>query len=551
MKFNIKKRNKGVVQQSLLLLALVMMLGSCTKFLKENPTANLTSDYTFTTAAEGTALVVGGYRSLSTYTGGGGDYGNYLPSTLEYLTGLAWSSDSHPLINKFQSNQLSGSTLSDFDNFWNNNYQGVKDCNNAISKIPGIVEWTPNDKSNYMGQVRTLRALYYFNLVRYYGDVVMDTALSTFAESQQPRASLKTIYDEIIIPDLEFAVSSNLADVPSTGGYVTKLVARAILADVYLTCAGYPYQEVATDAAKPWCTDGLFSQSAYPVNTPGATSFLQKAAEQLNLLYGRYTMVSTYRDLHNPSLNNKGESIFQIQYISGVNEMTGFMGSLLPPAIKAASLTEYGTLIPTIGYYNSYTPGDLRTQERQMFYTKDNVATQYDATNPPVTFDQPYVFKYYDSASFKTSGGHSGLNFTLYRYSDILLMLTEVNWTLRQNGISVADDDVLKGINAVRARAQLPAYRIGDINLLSIFSERAWELIFENKMLWDQRRTRKCLIDGVGSFSGIENFVGHQPVSFNFKFSNMNLLSPISQAEIANNSKCLQNFNFLPKQAGQ
>jgi hypothetical protein len=231
--------------------------------------------------------------------------------------------------------------------------------------------------------------------------------------------------------------------------------------------------------------------------------------------------------------------------------MTGFMGSLLPPAIKAASLTEYGTLIPTIGYYNSYTPGDLRTQERQMFYTKDNVATQYDATNPPVTFDQPYVFKYYDSASFKTSGGHSGLNFTLYRYSDILLMLTEVNWTLRQNGISVADDDVLKGINAVRARAQLPAYRIGDINLLSIFSERAWELIFENKMLWDQRRTRKCLIDGVGSFSGIENFIGHQPVSFNFKFSNMNLLSPISQAEIANNSKCLQNFNFLPKQAGQ
>jgi hypothetical protein len=130
-------------------------------------------------------------------------------------------------------------------------------------------------------------------------------------------------------------------------------------------------------------------------------------------------------------------------------------------------------------------------------------------------------------------------------------MLTEVNWTLRQNGISVADDDVLKGINAVRARAQLPAYRIGDINLLSIFSERAWELIFENKMLWDQRRTRKCLIDGVGSFSGIENFIGHQPVSFNFKFSNMNLLSPISQAEIANNSKCLQNFNFLPKQAGQ
>jgi len=548
MKFNINKR--GVVHYTLLLL-MVTMLGGCTKFLKENPTANLTSNYTFTTAAEGTALVVGGYRALSLYTGGAGDYGNFLPATLEYWTGLAWSSGSHPMVNKFQTNQLAGSTLSDFDNFWNNNYQGVKDCNNAISKINGIVEWTPAEKSNYMGQVRTLRALFYFNLVRYFGDVVLDTALSTFAQSQQPRASLKTIYDIIIIPDLEFAIKSTLPDAPSTGGYVSKLVSRAILAEVYLTCAGYPYQEVASNPAKPWCTDGSFSQTAYPVVNPSAAGFLQKAAEQLNFLYGKYSLVNNYRDLHNPAMNNKGESIFQVQYLSGVNEMVGFIGTMLPPALKASSFTEYGTLIPTIGYYNSYTPADLRTKERQMFYTKDNIASQYDASNPSVSFDQPYVFKYYDSVGIKTPGAHSALNFTLYRYSDILLMLTEVNWTLRQNGISVGDEDVLKGINAIRARAQLPAYRINDINMLSIFSERAWELVFENKMLWDQRRTRKCLVDGVGAFSGIVNFVGHQPVTFNFKFSSMNLLAPISQAEIANNSKCLQNYSYLPKQAGQ
>jgi hypothetical protein len=551
MKLNINKRNKGVVQYTSLLLMMVTMLGSCTKFLKEDPTANLTSAYNFSTAAEGTALVVGGYRALSTYTGGGGDYGNYLPATLEYLTGLAWSSDSHPLITKYQSNQLSGGTLNNFDNYWNNNYQGVKDCNNAIAKIPGIVEWTVDQQSSHLGELKTLRALYYFNLVRYYGDVVMDTALSTFAQSQKPRVSLKTIYDQIIIPDLVFAVNSKLADAPSAGGYVSKYVARAILADVYLTCAGYPYQEVAADPTKNGCIDGSFSQTDYPVKNPSATSFLQLAAEQLNALYGNYTLVNNYRDLHNPAKNNGGESIFQVQYQSGLNEMTGFEGALLPPAAKCASITEYGTLIPTLGYYNSYTPGDLRTQERQMFYTKDNVASQYDPSNPVVKFDRPYVFKYYDSAAFKTSGGHSGLNFTIYRYSDILLMLTEVNWSLKQNGAAVADNDILKGINAIRSRAQLPAYQISDISLLTILSERAWELVFENKMIWDQRRTRKCLIDGAGAFTGPENFVGHQPTEFNFKFSNMNLLSPISAAEIANNAQCLQNFNYLPKQAGQ
>jgi hypothetical protein len=82
-------------------------------------------------------------------------------------------------------------------------------------------------------------------------------------------------------------------------------------------------------------------------------------------------------------------------------------------------------------------------------------------------------------------------------------------------------------------------------------SERAYELVFENKMLWDQRRTRMCLIDGSGSFAGIEPFLGHQPTGFSFAFSSMNLLCPISQREIATNSKCLQNYSFLPKQNGQ
>jgi hypothetical protein len=51
------------------------------------------------------------------------------------------------------------------------------------------------------------------------------------------------------------------------------------------------------------------------------------------------------------------------------------------------------------------------------------------------------------------------------------------------------------------------------------------------------------LIDGVGSFS-IENFIGHRPTNYSYNFSNKNLLAPISQAEIANNSNCLQNFGY-------
>ncbi|MEO8415932.1 MAG: RagB/SusD family nutrient uptake outer membrane protein [Ginsengibacter sp.] len=553
MQNNFKKYN-GVVTYALLFSAIAFVLGSCKKFLKETPTGQITSDYSFSSASEGAALVTGTYRSLALYTGGAGDYGNFLPCTVEYPTGKVYTTDAHPQFFKFQTNQVSGGTLSDYDNFWNNEYQGVRDCNLALSKISGITAWTASQQSAAFGEVRTLRAFYYFMLVRYYGDLVMDTSvLKSVGDAQQPRVSLKDIYDQVIIPDLEYAVNtSTLVDQQSGNGRITKFISRAILADVYLTCAGYPYQEVATDPTKNWCTDGLFAQTSYPVNTPSAKDFLQKAQTQLNALYGQYTL-GTYSDLHDPTkINNKGEAIFQAQYLGGVTDMSNFVNCLLPTQSHISQLgDEYGTDIPTLGYIASFNPADKRIQDRQMFFYSDTYAKKFDPNEGPADkFSQGYVFKYYDAAAIKAGGG-ANLNYTFYRYADILLMLTEVNWSLKQLGAAVSDNDITKGINAVRQRALLPDDLASDVNLKSIMSERAYELVLENKMLWDQRRTRTCLVDGVGSFAALQSFFGHQPTGFSFAFSAMNLLCPISQNEIAVNAKCLQNFNFLPKQVGQ
>jgi hypothetical protein len=97
----------------------------------------------------------------------------------------------------------------------------------------------------------------------------------------------------------------------------------------------------------------------------------------------------------------------------------------------------------------------------------------------------------------------------------------------------------------------VPTYTAGGLTLLDIMSERAYELIFENKMLFDMRRTRKALIDGSGQFAGIEDFVGHQPKNYNFEFSVKHLLAPVSSTEIDNNRQCLQNAGWSPTQVGQ
>ena len=86
--------NKRIIQffkyQAILTL-IVIMTGSCKKFLEEVPTGNMTDQTNFASAEEGAALIIGPYRSLAQWTKGADDWGNYLPATLEYPTGKAYT----------------------------------------------------------------------------------------------------------------------------------------------------------------------------------------------------------------------------------------------------------------------------------------------------------------------------------------------------------------------------------------------------------------------------------------------------------------------------
>ncbi len=528
-------------------LGISIILGSCEDFLKEQPTGSLTTESDISSYDAGVALATGAYRSLPGWTSGTSEWGGNQAGAREYATGKAYSQYMGARLWKFEQDDESGEE-DYFTGPWNNWYTGVRDCNLAIEMIPTIDGLSPTDQSKLLGEVRTLRAFYYFCLVRQYGDVVYNVkTLEDASKAEQPRRTLKAIYDEIIVPDLEFAVNeSELPDGRSTTGRVTKDVSRAVLADVYLTMAGYPYQEVNTDTTKAWCKEGLWSMTEYPVNTPSAKELLQKSRTQLNALYGNYEMYPM-EDINNPEMNNSGGAIFQIQYMAGVTDFPVYYW--LPMTSYVSNFTiETGTNVPSMAYYNSFNPADKRLQDRMYFFYDDTKAKKYDVNESPADkFPMPFLYKFYDYEAVKETG-RSGLNWNLYRYADILLMLTEVNWTLRQLGESVSDNDIVKGINQVRIRAELAEFSASDLTLKDIMSERAYELIFENKMLWDMRRTRKALVDGEGQFQELENFVGHQPTSFDHEFGVKHLLSPVSATEIKNNRECLQNHGWQPVQ---
>jgi len=519
---------------------------SCENFLREEPTGTLVVGTELTTVQQGEALTNGAYRRLANWHSSANDWGNYLPNTIEYWTGKVYTGLGHPQYWRWQSDQVNGDLLGDFNNFWQYQFDGVRDCNLAIELIPTIEQMPEEQKKQALGEVRTLRAFYYFMLVRYFGDVPMVlNNPSDPDEFQIPRTSLKKIYDEVIIPDLEYALNeSGLPETRSTGR-VTMDVARAIAADVYLTCAGYPYQEVATDPDKKWCVEGAWQMSEYPVQSNSSIEFLQKAKVLLDDLYGKYEL-GTYEDLRDPDMDFRGEAIFQISYVEGLNSWNGVMESYLPLGSGISMFSdERGTQVPTVEYYNSFSDDDLRKQERVFFFTKDTKSDKYDPNNSPITFNQPYLFKFYEDHAIKVSG-QSDLNWSHYRYADILLMLTEVNWALKELGQSVSDSDIEKGINAVRERAELSTLSAGDITLLDILSERAYELIMEQKMIWDQRRTRHVTADANGRFR-LESFFGHKPPGYQYQWSKKHLLSPIGNVEMEVNDQCEQNYGYTPR----
>ena len=528
------------------LLGLGLMLGSCEEFLEETPTGSLTDESQITSTAGGEALATGAYRALPDWTSGAVWWGGNRANALEYATGKAYAQYQGAELWKFEQNSESGDSEY-FTHPWSMWYTGVRDCNLALKMLPGVTELSEDQMSKLIGEVRTLRAFYYFSLVRHYGDVVYNTEVVTdLADAPRERSSLVKIYDEIIVPDLEFAVNeSALVDEQSSDGRITKHSARAILADVYLTMAGYPYQEAVTDTTKAWCEGGLWSMSGYPVNSSSATTLLQKSKVQLDFLYGKY-QIGSFADIRNPAMDNSGEAIFQIQYVAGLRN-NGIIATTLPLASQISMFgDENGTGIPSVAYYNSYNPADIRIQDRVYFFGDDTKSLKYDPNESPAAkFAVKFLYKYYDTEAIKVTA-NSGLNFNIYRYSDILLMHSEVYWAL-----GVSGPDQVKGINQIRTRAGLPTFQVGDLSLLAIMSERAYELVWENKMLFDMRRTRMALIDGSGEFAGIENYVGHQPTSFNYKFSAKHLLAPVSSIEIDNNRLCTQNNGWLPQQEGQ
>jgi starch-binding outer membrane protein, SusD/RagB family len=359
-------------------------------------------------------------------------------------------------------------TETNISSWWSVLYKGVRRANVVIEKVPaiGLDETT---RGRYIGEAKFLRALFYFDLVRAWGDVPLVTG--TNPETNLDRTAKSAIYD-LIENDLLQAIDvlqEKSEQNPGDIGRATKGAAKALLAKVHL------FQQDFVNAEK-------------------------YALEVINS--HQYGLEPNFADANSKQGEFGVESVFEIGAIgfegieNGGNQYANVQG------VRGTPNRGWGFNRPSVDLMNTFELNDPRKDATIIFLgeTLDGVLIAGDGTTPDETRDnngnllemECYNQKVWTPGiNVPTQFDH---NRRLLRYADVLLMAAEA---LNENNKPA---QALEYLNDVRERARggntaiLPDVVETSKDVLRdiILHERRVELALEGHRFWDLVRTGKA-----------------------------------------------------------
>lgn len=217
-------------------------LPSCEGYLEEELVSGVSAGTYYTTASGFEAAVAATYAETKSFYGWEKGFTMTVFGTDLHTNGRGGS---HKMINFYDG--AFSPAQSFVRDTWRDFYRGINQANAVINRSSDIQSVSEELKTARIAEVRFLRALYYFNLVRFYGDVHLSLEETEGVEIHANRTPAGQIYSEAIIPDLEFAIN-NLPETQNDYGRATKPAAEFLLAKVYMTRAYQPYGQNTADA---------------------------------------------------------------------------------------------------------------------------------------------------------------------------------------------------------------------------------------------------------------------------------------------------------------
>ena len=405
----------------------------------------------------------------------------------------------------------SSSDLNLYETDWARYYQGIYRCNELI-KYEEQIEWKSETvHGTYMGECHALRAILYFDLVRWFGNIPL---LTMATEENVPQADPKEVY-QLIFDDLQYAIDNipanayPKADAANNDGHITKFAAEALYARAYLYYTGYyggSIDGVTKEKALAYCEDVINSGefqlvSEYKNLWPAASAGIAEVGDA-------ETLLGTYAG------DGNSETVLAMKFTNtqdynGNNDSNRWQVMLGMRNLPVAPYGRgWGALTVNPQFVNQYEAGDLRKKASVIDIVNEGIvnAAAFDASYKDQREYTGYVIKKYSPLCFADgtsatkmdgSGGFQEQNhqdWVIMRYADVLLMAAELGSSNSQSYL-----------NQVRARAGLQPVTASQENILK---ERKFEFAFEAINYWDLLRqgvdyaAQKIATSGIDVMSG-------------------------------------------------
>lgn len=390
---------------------------------------------------------------------------------------------------------------------WEQLYSGIARANTAIENITNIT-MDETIQNRLIGEAKFLRALYYFNLVRFHGDVPLILKLESAEDAMKPRTPKDQVYQQIIT-DLSDAENSLPISYPSNQiGRATKGAAKILLGKVYLTIHEYK---------------NCISKLAEVIENE--TSF-------------GYGLHDYFGDNWGKSTENGMEMVFSIEFMDPPGHGNSAMQLQGPKYSLPNSFTPLGLSnsneadIPTMDLYNQFMDEDERKAET----FRTNFISLIDGSVH--TSSIPIFVKYWEENEPITS--NSDANMHIIRYSDAILMYAEA---LNEDGQTAKAHD---NLNRIRERA----FNSTDFNYsglsqvdfrTAVWKERRIELAMEGHRWFDLVRTGR-FVQRMKDHSAYEASVAESnKIEIAQNIKDYMILMPIPQREMDLNDQLVQN----------
>ncbi|RAK63873.1 RagB/SusD family nutrient uptake outer membrane protein [Hymenobacter edaphi] len=443
---------KSIFRPSLVALGIIGLssLTACNDFLTVEPTATDTPETVFSTVTGAYNSVIGAYAPLA----GDASYGNRISGYFPY--------DSEDFLNSPTGDDAgegrrgiarynSAVTNADVRNAWNALYRGIGRANVCIKYIPEMELYNTPGAAGYEevrrlhGEALTLRAQYFFELVRNWGDVPAPfEATETGQDFNIPRVDRNIIFDRLLA-DLDLA--AKLVPWRSTAGAanerITKGAVKALRARVALYRAGFYFDpktsrvERAADYRKFYDT-------------------VRVECRELMAMRGEHTLNTSFeepfRSIAEYRRDAANEIVFQVAMGGTVNagSTDSKLGYFNGPrtAISGGTQTQ-GAIVVQPTYFYAFDPTDTRRDVTIAPYTVDASSRRVPA-NLITAYDGKFRREWSSNAAVRNSAAQSmGYNWPLIRFSDVLLMFAEAE----NEALNGPSTDAQAALREVRARA--------------------------------------------------------------------------------------------------